>query len=161
MKKTWIIIIIALFTLGACQKNPSNEKRVEEVSAASNADIIRNPDSADGAQDTANVAKMTFEETTFDFGEAKEGEVVTHIYKFKNTGKVPLLISDARSTCGCTVPEWSKEPIAPGQSSEISVKFNTAGKIEKQQKPVTITANTYPSETKVYLTGFVNAQVSQ
>lgn len=161
MKKTWTIITIALFALGACQKNPSNEKRVEELSVTSNADIIRNPDSADGSQDTANVAKMTFEEITFDFGEAKQGDIVTHVYKFKNTGKVPLLISDARSTCGCTIPEWSKEPIEPGQSSEINVKFNTAGKSEKQEKPITITANTYPSETKVYLKGFVKEQVSQ
>lgn len=155
MKKIWFIVGMLILVAIACQNKPSNEKRIEEINAGGNAELIRNPASADGLTDTTKLAKMTFEEVAFDFGEVKEGEVVTHIFKFKNTGKVPLIISDARSTCGCTIPEWSKEPIQPGESSAITVRFNTQGKADKQKKPVTITANTYPSETKVYLTGVV------
>lgn len=155
MKGIGIIGIGMLLVVGACQNKASNEKRIEEVEVGRNAQLIRNPASADGLTDTTQLAKITFEEQLFDFGEAKEGTVVTHIFKFKNTGATPLIISDARSTCGCTIPEWSKEPIEPGQASAITVRFNTQGKADMQRKPVTITANTYPSETKVYLTGVV------
>ncbi len=88
----------------------------------------------------------------------EEGEVVEHTYTFTNTGKAPLIIRGARSTCGCTVPEWPEEPIPPGQSGKIEVKFNTAGKKNQQTKPVTITANTYPTTTKVLLKGFVKPE---
>ena len=118
--------------------------------------IIRNPVNADGTVDTVNLAKMTFEESEYNFGEVKEGDVVKHIFKFTNTGKVPLLINNAKSTCGCTIPKWPKNFIEPGESGEIAVEFNTSGKSGFQEKPVTITANTYPSATRIYLRGFVN-----
>jgi hypothetical protein len=85
--------------------------------------------------------------------------VVEHTFAFTNTGKKPLLISNARSTCGCTVPDWPKEPIMPGKSGVIQVRFNTENKAKEQVKPVTITANTYPATNKVYLQGFVEANV--
>jgi len=138
--------------------SPGNEKSVEEIKAAKKINsVMRNPASAEGLGDTVNVAKMSFEETYFDFGKIDQGDVVTHTYKFKNTGKVPLIISGARSTCGCTVPKWPKDPVPPGESGIIEVKFNSRGKRNKQTKPITITANTYPSTTKVMLEGFVIA----
>lgn len=156
-----VVLFMVLFAFAACQQagEGGSEKSVEEITNDSkirNSSIIRNPVSADEPEDTVNVAKMVFEETTFDFGEVEEGESVEHTYKFTNTGKVPLLISNARSTCGCTVPDWPKDPIPPGNTGEIKVRFNTKNKKNKQNKPVTITANTYPSNTKVFLTGFVN-----
>ena len=84
--------------------------------------------------------------------------MVEHTFSFTNQGKVPLLITDARSTCGCTVPEWPRQPIAPGQVAEISVRFDTQQKFNQQNKPVTITANTLPAQTTIYLRGFVKAQ---
>ena len=117
--------------------------------------IIRSPIQADGTLDTVNVAKMTFEETVFEFGEIPEGQVVKHIFKFKNDGKVPLVIQNAHSTCGCTVPDWPKNPIGPGDSGEIKVEFDTKSKTDFQEKPVIVTANTYPSVTKLFLKGFV------
>ena len=161
MKKYWILGIAIGILLGACQKNTANEKRVEEINPGNEvADIIRNPASAAGLIDTNRLAKMTFSETQFNFGEIEEGEVVEHVFQFTNTGKVPLIISDARSTCGCTVPEWSKEPIEPGANSEIKVRFDSTGKKGEQLKPITITANTYPSETVLYLGGFVREKHS-
>ena len=157
-----ILFILALASIfSACQSNvaSNSEKSIEEIKSDSkitNSSIVRNPVSANGPLDTVNVAKMVFEETTFDFGEVNEGDMVSHVYRFTNTGKVPLLISNARSTCGCTVPSWPKEPIAPGGKGTIEVEFNTKSKFNKQSKPVTITANTYPATSKVFLTGFVN-----
>ena len=60
---------------------------------------------------------MTFEEVAYNFGTVKEGDIVNHTFDFVNTGNVPLLITNAKSTCGCTVPDWPKEAIAPGQKS--------------------------------------------
>ena len=105
--------------------------------------------------DTVNVAKMTFTEEVFDYGTIKEGEAVEHTFKFTNTGVAPLIIEGAKSTCGCTVPQFPKEPIAPGESGEIAVKFNSKNKSGRQRKPVNITANTYPKLTTVYIDGTV------
>jgi hypothetical protein len=98
---------------------------------------------------------MTFEETVHEFGTVLEGKQVEHVFKFKNTGKVPLLISDSKTTCGCTVPNFPKDPIAPGESGEVSVKFNTAGKKKEQNKPISLIANTYPARTVIYMQGYV------
>ena len=150
-----------LFSVGyGCQSGNelNKEKSVEEITSAekiSNSDIIRNPVSAQVPADTVNIAKIAFAEEHFDFGEVVEGEVVTHVYHFENVGKQPLVISNARSTCGCTVPDWPKDPIAPGEKGEIEVRFNTSGKRNTQRKPVTITANTYPATTQVMLEGKV------
>lgn len=157
MKHNIILFLFAVLLL-SCQSEKTSEKSIEEIrneDLVSNAAIIRNPVSANEVTDTINVAKMEFESTSHEFGEVEAGEIVTHTFSFTNTGKVPLLISDARSTCGCTVPEWSEDLIHPGQEGEIKVRFNTTNMLRSQRKPVTITANTYPSETKVYLNGYV------
>ena len=156
-----ILWFFGLFLLlSSCQQSVSSnsEKSVEEIMTSnhvSNADLIRNPASANEPEDTVNVARMVFTETEFDFGKVTEGDVVTHVFHFTNDGKMPLVISSARSSCGCTVPEWPKVPIPPGEEGEITVKFNTAGKRGWQKKPVKVTANTYPSETTVDLVGEV------
>jgi outer membrane biosynthesis protein TonB len=97
----------------------------------------------------ATATTMVFEKELHDFGSIKEGEKVTHIFKFKNTGDKPLIISDAKGSCGCTVPSYPKEPIAPGKSGEIKVEFNSAGKKGSETKFVTLNANTIPAETRL------------
>ena len=99
---------------------------------------------------------MTFEELTFDFGTVTEGEKVSHTYNFTNTGSEPLVVSDAKGSCGCTVPKWPREPIAPGASSQITVEFNSKGKKGQRNQKVTLTANTNPPQTFLSLTGTVN-----
>lgn len=154
--KFLILFLVILFW--QCQ-SPKNERAIQAVksdaTSISNADIIKNPITADQPIDTINVAKMDFKSTRFHYGEAIEGEIIEHIFRFTNTGKAPLIISTAKSTCGCTVPEWPKEPIPIGESGEIKVKFNTDKKLHIQVKPIFITANTHPSETKLTLTGKV------
>lgn len=100
---------------------------------------------------------MEFDETTYDYGVIDQGEKANHTYKFKNTGSEPLVISNAKGSCGCTVPQWPKEPIPPGGTGEIEVSFDSKGKKGKQTKRVTITANTDPAQTFLTITGNVNA----
>jgi len=99
---------------------------------------------------------MKFEESTFNFNDVPQGSKVSHEYKFKNTGKSPLIISNVLVTCGCTVPEWPKSPIAPGKSGIIRVFFNSTGKFGIQNKTITILANTkYGRETVVFTANVV------
>lgn len=153
------ILIVCIVLLGvSCQGNlgGDSEKSIQEIQADGGvSSIIRSPVTANEPVDSINVAKMDFQIENYDFGEVLEGDIVTHKFDFVNTGKVPLIINGARSTCGCTVPEWPKEPVPPGESGTISVKFDTKNKKNNQTKAVTITANTYPAQTKVFLKGFV------
>lgn len=166
MRSLLVPCFVFLLLLTACGNDNSqpegvSEKTLQEIKqdgAISNADIIRNPVSADTPIDTVNVAKVTFKDRNFEFGEVTEGEIIEHTFKFTNTGKAPLVIQGARSTCGCTVPEWSEDPIPVGEEGEIFVRFNTKNKKARQVKPVIITANSYPATTKVYLRGFVKEE---
>lgn len=97
--------------------------------------------------DPATATKIEFAESQFDFGTLKDGDKARHIFKFKNTGDKPLTISNAQGSCGCTVPQFPKEPIMPGAEGEINVEFDSKGKVGKQSKTVTITANTDPVQT--------------
>jgi hypothetical protein len=101
---------------------------------------------------------MVFEEKVHDFGNIKEGAVVTKIFKFKNTGEAPLIISNATSSCGCTVPSYTKEPVAPGESGEMEVKYNSTGKKNQDNKVVRITANTWPTTNNITIKAFVEAK---
>ena len=93
---------------------------------------------------------------TFDFGTVTEGEIVTQTFSFTNTGSEPLIISDAKGSCGCTVPSKPTAPIAPGEDGEITVQFNSKNKKGARNQKVTITANTNPAQSFIYLTGTVN-----
>ncbi len=100
------------------------------------------------------------EDATFNFGTVKEGEVVEKTFIFKNEGKFPLVISNISSSCGCTTPEWPREPIQPDQESRILVRFNTKGKPGPQSKTVVISANTEPAVIELRLTGIVEGTSS-
>ncbi len=100
-------------------------------------------------------AVLKFEETTFDFGTIESGDIVTHVYTFTNTGDTPLIISNAKGSCGCVVPYFPKEAILPGETNEIEVKFNSKNKKGKQAKRITITANTNPTQTFLTIKGNV------
>ncbi len=100
--------------------------------------------------------EITFKETTHDFGTIKEGEVVTKKFTFTNTGEAPLIITNASSSCGCTVPKFMKDtPIAPGKTGEIEVKYDSRGKKNQDNKTVRVTANTWPAVSNVNIKVFV------
>lgn len=85
---------------------------------------------------------LSWEETEADFGKIKQGEVARHTFRLTNTGDHPLVIERVKPSCGCTTPEWTQEPIAPGEQGEISVEFDSAGKTGMQRKTITVFTNT-------------------
>jgi hypothetical protein len=85
---------------------------------------------------------IEFDKSEFDFGTINEGDVVDGTFKVANKGKTDLIITNATASCGCTVPEWPKEAIKPGDSAEIKFSFNSRGKTGKQSKTITLQTNT-------------------
>ena len=85
---------------------------------------------------------ITWEKSTYDFGDVPQGDKVEHTFKFRNTCTEPLIITNVQVTCGCTTPKgWARDPIGPGQTGEITVAFNSQGKWGKQNKVVTVVSN--------------------
>ncbi|MBX2962410.1 MAG: DUF1573 domain-containing protein [Cyclobacteriaceae bacterium] len=84
---------------------------------------------------------LTFEKDSHDFGDINQGDQVEHIFKFTNTGNEPLIVSNIQVTCGCTAPSWPKNPIPPGGTGEIKIGFNSAGRMGRQNKTVTVVSN--------------------
>ncbi|GAA4107225.1 DUF1573 domain-containing protein [Aquimarina addita] len=145
--KKGILILAGVFamTFVSCKNEKSAEKVNEEASetvAETTTELnAQNIASGNDAKQT-EFPVMTFAETEHDFGNINEGDVVEHTFTFTNTGKAPLVIVNAKGSCGCTVPSYSKDPIAPGAEGQMLVKFNSNGKPNSQSKQVTITANT-------------------
>ena len=110
--------------------------------------------SGDGTEKEQAVTQVEFNQNVFDFENIKQGEIVSFTFKYKNVGAKDLFISNAVASCGCTVPKWDKEPIKPEDEGSLEVVFDSSGRSGKQQKTVTVYANT---EQKVhYLKIFAN-----
>ena len=110
-------ILILIFAFGLFQTAMAQEEMVKEGPA------------------------IAFEEKLFDFGVIAQGDTVEHTFVFENVGSAPLKILSARGSCGCTVPSYSKEAIAPGEKGEVFVRFKSAGKSGQQNKTVTLVTN--------------------
>jgi hypothetical protein len=146
-----LVMLFGFFATVSCEKKSENKTsetaKEEDLSAA---DLINNPNTANPHEVPAGpLPKMTFAESSFDFGNIKQGEKVKHTFMFKNTGEAPLIIENASASCGCTVPQWPRKPIAPGEEGKIDVEFNSAGKSGQQSKQISIRANTQPNITEL------------
>jgi len=150
MKKIFLLGLLAA-SLSACDRSKTASST--EQGANSTAQVAAGATTSSVASPDAAV--LSFENGMYNFGKIVQGEKVTYAFKFKNTGKSPLIITNATASCGCTVPEPPKEPIKPGQSSEIKVVFNSAGKMGMQDKVVTVTSNGNPSTSEIHLIGEV------
>ncbi|WP_090107715.1 DUF1573 domain-containing protein [Chitinophaga sp. CF118] len=128
MKKQLFILACGCLLLGACGSSGNRKGDAQHNSA----------DTSKGAP------VITFDEMVHNFGNVIAGEKVEYSFKFTNTGNKDLLITDATSSCGCTVPDWPKEPLRPGKSAYMKVVFNSAGKDGFTEKEITINANTNP-----------------
>lgn len=157
-------MLVALLGVSACKSDKAADATAAVADGATTAAAPADASAALAGGDaaaapTGPTTTMEFTEMVYDFGEITEGEHVKYAFKFKNTGSEPLIISDAKGSCGCTVPDWPREPIAPGASSEIKVEFDSKGKGSddgaKQTKKVTVTANTNPPQTYLTITGVV------
>lgn len=139
------LVALATLSLTACKNEASEKVDQSKKELAEERDTQKQ-----------SFPKMEFEESEYDFGTVEEGEVVEHTFVFKNTGDAPLIVSNAAASCGCTVPTWTKESIAPGDEGEMLVKFNTSGKPNQQMKAVRITANTQSGKETIRIKAFVN-----
>jgi hypothetical protein len=101
--------------------------------------------------------QITFEGTEHNFGTIKEGTLATHEFKFTNTGKAPLVLSNVQPSCGCTTPEWSKEPIMPGAKGTIKAAFNSYGRPGEFQKYITVKSNSAGGDITLTIKGKVTA----
>ncbi len=134
--KSYIPFIIAsFFLLVTCSNKKNTNQRLAKNEAALHENIPKQE------KTDPNLAAFSFEKEFFDFGDITQGEIVEHVFKFTNTGSIPLIITNTHVTCGCTTPQYTKEPIAPGEAGEILVKFNSTGKVGVQNKRITINAN--------------------
>ena len=130
-------LVIAFFIISLFSCSTKEEKGIES-------DIVNNSSSADG-KTNSDLPEIKFNEEEFDFGKITQGEIVSHAFIFKNTGNHNLIISGASGSCGCTVPEWPKEPIKAGEENKINVVFNSEGKSGLQEKTVTLITNCEPA----------------
>ena len=152
------IIILAsvssLLILGACKKN--EEANSEQHSAISNPAQIGIPDKEKRViPKDGKYPVMTFESKDHDFGTIEADSKVNYSFTFKNTGEADLIITRAMGSCGCTIPEYPKEPIKVGESGKIDVSFNSANKHGNQKKSVTIYTNTKAGAESLYITASI------
>jgi len=144
---------VALISLGACNDTSRNNDDNVEVTT----DLINNNATAEEGAVVSHeeLPKFEFEETVLQFGEISQGEKVKRLFTFTNVGKTNLIISDAKGSCGCTVPLWPRNPIAPGEEGEIEVVFNSNGKSGHVKNTVTLVANTVPNVMVLAIEGDV------
>lgn len=152
--KHWKIANLALVSCLALWAACSGETSGKELSSKKklNTSLINNPRTAQsGEEATRNLATMDFTDTSHSFGKMYEGESASYDFVFKNNGQSPLLITNAAGACGCTVPNYPHEPIAPGASAVINVKFNSTGKVGLQNKIVNIFTNSNKGTHNLYI----------
>lgn len=147
MNKILVICSICLMVLllASC-----GEKKASEGFSTSD---VHNPMTAEGLskKDAEKMPVITFETLEYDFGRVIKGEKLSYAFKFKNTGKSNLIISSARTSCGCTTSTPPQAPIRPGESGEISVVFDSKSQKGEVNKMVVVSANTYPVQTTLRL----------
>ncbi len=144
-----IICLLALSSLvfSSCKKEAGTAPGGPNTVKDTTPEIMR-PTNEEIPVSAQEPTQMTFTEMEHDFGTIKQGEKVMHVFTFKNTGEHDLKIARAMGSCGCTVPEFPKEPIAPGKTGKMKVSFNSKGKSGPQHKTVTVYANV-PNEVVV------------
>jgi len=146
-----VVITICVFIMTVIDILNMIDERNEQQQGAYSSLSDHQSSAAQNIAANAPKTTMKFDEMSFDFGDINEGDVVHHSFEFTNAGTNPLLITNAKGSCGCTVPTYPKEPIAPGAKGTIEVQFNSSGKKDLQDKTVTLTANTDPPSPVIHI----------
>ena len=138
MKKSFLLVIMcALFSIVYAQENRVNGPGNETVTPEADTTVV-------------------FDESEHDFGSISgSGGIVQCEFVFKNTGDTPLVVSKVSTSCGCTAPDWSKEPVAPGKQGFIKVTFNPQGRKGSISKSLTVFTNGNPSSIRLKIKGIV------
>lgn len=143
MKKALIVVgVIGLISLTSCKDNTTQKMAIDQTEMTS-------------SQSKSNMAVMVFDKKVHDFGEIQQNTPQETVFTFTNTGDAPLIITNATSSCGCTIPEYPKNtPIAPGEKGNLTVKFNGSG-INKVTKTIRVQTNTASGEEILQIHAFV------
>ena len=137
---------LSMIAFSSCKEDAASKINSENVAIAAERDA-----------NAGNLPMISFDKEVHDFGTIENGTPVETIFKYTNTGNSMLVVSNIKSTCGCTVPKnWTKE-VAPGETGEFAVKFNGKGNGNKVTKAVTMTTNTAKGNEQVRITAFVEA----
>ncbi len=165
---TFLILGMSSFFV-ACSGEKSSEASTEETNASTeiantatnDASMANTTTEETNTEVVANLATIQFEETEFDFGKIKEGDKVEHVFKFKNTSDVPLILTAVEPSCGCTASNYTKEPVAPGKEGTISLTFDSNGKPGPVNKTATVKANIEGGQTLISFKGNVEGAASK
>lgn len=144
MKRLFIALVLASCLLSACNNGPK-----EGLST----DLVTNPKSAE--QSKGKEAVITFDKMDHDFGSILQGEVVSYSFHFTNSGGAPLIISNVSTSCGCTVGDYPREPIAPGKDGVIKATYDSKSHHGMQNRSLIVVSNTNPATTKLHLKAMV------
>ncbi|MEM0998531.1 MAG: DUF1573 domain-containing protein [Bacteroidota bacterium] len=169
MKKIGILAIAAMLFVGlmACEQKAgegeggeaanNTENTVNEGATTANTNPANTGEGTTVATPEENlpVTTVEFMEDSHNFGEIPEGEKVSHVFKFRNTGANPLKVSNVKPSCGCTTPDWTRDPIPPGEEGYVTIEFDSKGKSGAQRKSITLTANMEPANKILNFTGEV------
>ena len=137
-------LAMALLPINSCKENAAEKVNQANVEMAAERDAKK-----------IVFPTINFDKTSHDFGEIDNGTAVETVFSYTNSGRSPLVVTDIKSSCGCTVPQgWSKEPLMPGESSQFTVKFNGKG-ANKVSKTITLTTNTENGREQVRISAFV------
>jgi hypothetical protein len=118
-------------------------------------ETVNNPRTTMVNDDLLNLGQLVFADSVHDFGKIKEGETVQYDFTYTNIGKKPIIINDATTSCGCTVPDYKKQPIAVQESGTMAIKFNSTGKHGMQDKDIFVITNGNPSSVHLKITAEV------
>ncbi|AXT20634.1 DUF1573 domain-containing protein [Flavobacteriaceae bacterium AU392] len=148
MKKVILgLSALCMVAFTSCKEDASNKVKSANVTQAAARDAV-----------SVDYPVITFDKTEHDFGAITNGTPVQTVFSYTNTGKSHLVISDIKATCGCTVPSnWSREPLAPGETAQFTVNFNGKG-ANKVSKTITLTANTQRGTETVKISAFISPE---
>ena len=152
MKKTLastllLLLLLSLLLAAACADTQKN--------GDIDVDLINNPNSAQGYDNSARMPVMSFDKELHDFGRITQGESISYSFHFRNSGNADLVISGCSATCGCTVADYPRGRIAPGKEGYVTVTFNSQGKTGQQYQEVTVTSNAQPGRNILKITAQV------
>lgn len=146
--RNFLIAAALLISANAFAQNPT-------VSPAPNPDPTATPVKTTEVKVAAETTKIKFDSDKHDFGKIKQGDKVKHTFTFTNVGDKDLVVSNVKPTCGCTATNWTRTAVKPGESGTIEAQFNSAGKMGKQMKFMTVIYNGEPKIERISFTGEV------
>ncbi len=161
MKNIAFLVFMLVLGLVSCKSDRDSDIRAQAKESLENKTVIEPGSQGMLAAETTEdgfsgpVTSIEFETKRYNFEPVVSGEKVETVFKFTNTGDAPLLISDVKTSCGCTASDYPREPVAPGETGEIKAVFDTSGKSGSQTKNITVMTNTNPASNVLIIEGVV------